>query len=81
MGPGGEIGWTFLLSFLAVAMVAVAINGFFKGPISWALRLLLVFAAGFVLFGNPLIQLIGFIITGAIVCINWRSSTTVEAAV
>jgi TRAP-type uncharacterized transport system fused permease subunit len=80
-GSWWDICFTFLISFIAVGMVAVAIIGFFKGPLSWVLRLLLVFAAGLLLFGNPVIQLIGSIVTVAIVLNNWRSRETVEAAV
>jgi TRAP transporter 4TM/12TM fusion protein len=80
-GSWWEICLTFLISFLAIGMVAVAVIGFFKGPINWVLRLLLVVAAGLLLFGNPMIQLIGLIVTVAIVFINWHSSETVEAAV
>ena len=80
-GSWWEIGLIFLLSFVAVAMVAVAIIGYFKGPLHWALRLLLFFAAGLLLFGNIPVQLVGLIVTGAIVFINWRDNTAVEATI
>lgn len=65
-----DICLTFIASFLAIGVIAVAIIGFFKNPLNWVFRLVLILAAGMVLFGNPFVQFGGILVISAIAITN-----------
>ena len=67
-----EICQTVLISFIAVAVIAVAVIGFFKNPLSWVFRLVLILAAGMLLFGNIFAQILGLLAIGAIAVFNGK---------
>ena len=75
-----DICLTFLASFIGVGIVAVAIIGHFRGHLSWYLRLALIFAAGLLLFGGPLIQLLGLAATFVIAFTNKPDEMVTAAA-
>ncbi len=65
-----DICLTFAASFMAVAVVAVAIIGYFRDYLSWYARLISIGAAGLLLFGSPLLQLVGLAIVLVIAYTN-----------
>jgi len=65
-----DICLTFIISFLAIGVIAVAVIGFFKNPLNWVFRPVLILAAGMLLFGNIVVQFGGILVIGAIAITN-----------
>ncbi|MDF1592280.1 MAG: TRAP transporter fused permease subunit [Desulfobacterales bacterium] len=57
-----EICLSYIASFIAVGVIAISIIGFFKGPLRWFTRILLTLSAGLLLFGDPLVKLVGIVV-------------------
>jgi TRAP-type uncharacterized transport system fused permease subunit len=57
-----EICLSYIASFIAVGVIAISIIGFFRGPLRWFTRILLTLSAGLLLFGDPLVKLVGIVV-------------------
>jgi len=71
-GPWMDVIITIIASFLGIGLMAVAIEGFWLGSLSWFFRLFLLFGAGLILFGNIMIQLLGLLIAVVLLIIHRR---------
>ncbi len=62
-GPWGDVCFTVLGSFAGIAIAAVAVEGFCLGPLNWFFRIFSCLPAGLLLFGTPILQLLGLGLT------------------
>ena len=76
-GPWIDVIITIIASFLGIGLIAVAIEGFWRGRLNWFFRLFFLFGAGLILFGNIMIQLLGFLIAVVLLLIHLRHQDVV----
>jgi len=74
-GPWMDVIITIIASFLGIGLIAVAIEGFWRGSLNWFFRLFFLFGAGLILFGNIMIQLLGLLIAVVLLLVHWRHQT------
>ena len=69
-GPWMDVIITIIASFLGIGLIAVAIEGFWRGSLNWFFRLFFLFGAGLIIFGNIMIQLLGLLIAVVLLLIH-----------